>query len=377
MNRCFNITGCCNPQEHYMVNLDHRLAQIKEMVDKGQYFCINHGQQYGKTTILKALQAYLKEEYAVIRIDFQFISTSEFATESVFVKALARLLWSCYRREMPGEIEEQVKQIKQSLNHTEVDLFTVLSRWCAVSSKPIVLMVDEADHPGNSQTFLDFLAQLRGRFLARNKRPTFRSVILSSVHDVRNLRPPTEDRYGIPWNIASAFEIDMSFNAHDIAGMLTEYENDHHTGMDIQKLSQLIYDYTSGYPVLVSMICKYMDEKFGWQTEGVSDAVKLILTEHNPLFETLIYTFESSQNLYDYLYQILILGKRFLYTPDNSITRLAMTYDFLKEENGSVAVANRIFEMRLYNAILTSNEMQETPIYKASEWDKNQFIQGD
>lgn len=161
---------------------------------------------------------------------------------------------------MPSEIEEQIKQIKQSLNHTEVDLFTVLSRWCAVSSKPIVLMVDEADHPGNSQTFLDFLAQLRGRFLARNKRPTFRSVILSSVHDVRNLRPPTEDRYGIPWNIASAFEIDMSFNAHDIAGMLTEYENDHHTGMDIQKLSQLIYDYTSGYPVLVSMICKYMDE---------------------------------------------------------------------------------------------------------------------
>ena len=127
MNRCFNITGCCNPQEHYMVNLDSRLAQIKEMVDKGQYFCVNHGQQYGKTTVLKALQAYLKEEYTVIRIDFQFISTSEFATESVFVKALARLLWSRYRREMPSEIEEQIKQIKQSLNHTELDLFTVLS----------------------------------------------------------------------------------------------------------------------------------------------------------------------------------------------------------------------------------------------------------
>lgn len=130
MNRCFNITGCCNPQEHYMVNLDSRLAQIKEMVDKGQYFCINHGQQYGKTTILKALQAYLKEdlkeEYTVIRIDFQFISTSEFATESGFVKALARLLWNRYRREMPGEIEEQIKQIKQSLNHTEYELLGLI-----------------------------------------------------------------------------------------------------------------------------------------------------------------------------------------------------------------------------------------------------------
>lgn len=224
MNRYFNITGCCNPQEHYMVNLDSRLAQIKDMVDKGQYFCINHGQQYGKTTILKALQAYLKEEYTVIKIDFQFISTSEFATESGFVKALARLLWNRYRREMPGEIEEQIKQIKQSLNHTEVDLFTVLSRWCAVSSKPIVLMVDEVDRPGNSQTFLDFLAQLRGRFLARNKRPTFRSVILSSVHDVRNLRQPTEDRYSIPWNIASAFEIDMSFNVWYVLQHWDEFE---------------------------------------------------------------------------------------------------------------------------------------------------------
>ena len=80
MNSYFNITGCCNPQEHYMVNLDSRLAQIKKMVDKGQYFSINKGRQYGKTV--------------VISMDFQFISTSEFATENRFVKAFARLLWS-------------------------------------------------------------------------------------------------------------------------------------------------------------------------------------------------------------------------------------------------------------------------------------------
>lgn len=44
----------------------------------------------------------------------------------------------------------------------------------------------------------------------------------------------------------------MSFNVADIAGMLGEYENDHHTGMDIDVMAELIYDYTSGYPVLVS-----------------------------------------------------------------------------------------------------------------------------
>ena len=51
MERYFNITGCCNSQEHYMVNLDSRLAQIKGMVDRGQYFCINQGRQHGKKTV--------------------------------------------------------------------------------------------------------------------------------------------------------------------------------------------------------------------------------------------------------------------------------------------------------------------------------------
>ena len=379
MNRYFNITGCCNPQEHYMVNLDSRLAQIKKMVDKGQYFSINKGRQYGKTTILKALREYLKNDYVVISMDFQFVSTSEFATENRFVKAFARLLWSRYHREMPIEIEEQIKQMKLSLNYVEADLFVTLSEWCEVSSKPIVLMIDEVDSASNNQVFLDFLAQLRGYYLERTEFPTFQSVILAGVHDIRNLRqkirPDAEHKHNSPWNIASNFDIDMSFSVSDIAGMLTEYENDHHTGMDIQKLSQLIYAYTSGYPVLVSSICKYMDEKFGWKTSCVSDAVKLILKENNALFESLINKIEDHQELYDYLYQILILGRKISYNPDDSVIRLAMMYGFLKEENGSVVIANRIFETRLYNAILTTKKMQGTSIYKAGEWDKNQFIQ--
>ena len=379
MERYFNITGCCNPQEHYMVNLDSRLAQIKKMVDKGQYFSINKGRQYGKTTILKALREYLKNDYVVISMDFQFVSTSEFATENSFVKAFARLLWSRYHREMPSEIEKQIKQMKSSLDYIEADLFVTLSEWCEMSSKPIVLMIDEVDSASNNQVFLDFLAQLRGYYLERTEFPTFQSVILAGVHDIRNLRqkirPDAEHKHNSPWNIASNFDIDMSFSVNDIAGMLTEYKQDHHTVMDIQKLSQLIYAYTSGYPVLVSSICKYLDEKFSWKTEHVSDAVKLILKENNALFESLINKIEDNQELYDYLYQILILGRKISYNPDDSVIRLAMMYGFLKEENGSVVIANRIFETRLYNAILTTKKMQETSIYKAGEWDKNQFIQ--
>jgi hypothetical protein len=50
-------------------------------------------------------------------------------------------------------------------------------------------------------------------------------------------------------------------------------------------------------------------------------------------------------------------------------------YGFVKEQNGAVVIANRIFETRLYNAILTTKNMQSTSIYKSGEYDKNQFIE--
>jgi hypothetical protein len=379
MNRYFNITGCCNPQEHYMVNLDSRLAQIKKMVDRGQYFSINKGRQYGKTTILKALREYLKNDYVVISMDFQFVSTSEFATENSFVKAFARLLWSRYHREMPSEIEKQIKQMKSSLDYVEADLFVTLSEWCEISSKPIVLMIDEVDSASNNQVFLDFLAQLRGYYLERTEFPTFQSVILAGVHDIRNLRqkirPDAEHKHNSPWNIASNFDIDMSFSVSDIAGMLTEYEQDHHTGMNIAKLSQLIYAYTSGYPVLVSSICKYMDEnQKNWTSENLISAVKAIIVSKIPLFESLINKLEDDQQLCNLLYRLLFQGEKFLFSAYDSAIQSAVMYGFVKNQNGSLEIANRIFETVIYDWFISSASTN-SPIFSEGVNDKNQFIQ--
>ena len=48
----------------------------------------------------------------------------------------------------------------------------------------------------------------------------------------------------------------------DIQGMLSEYEEDRQTGMDISAMGKLIYEYTSGYPFLVSSIMPSIPEFF-------------------------------------------------------------------------------------------------------------------
>ena len=67
----FNVTGTCFPDEHYMVDIGKRLKIIAQMVKRGDYFCINAGRQYGKTTMLYALKQVLAADYEVFSISFE------------------------------------------------------------------------------------------------------------------------------------------------------------------------------------------------------------------------------------------------------------------------------------------------------------------
>ena len=83
MAKKFNVNGYCDPELHYMVDLSGRLKTIKAMVDEGDYFTINRARQYGKTTILAAMADYLKEDYEVVSLDFQTMSSLAFESGNV------------------------------------------------------------------------------------------------------------------------------------------------------------------------------------------------------------------------------------------------------------------------------------------------------
>ena len=344
------------------------------MVDRGQYFCINKGRQYGKTTTLSALENYLKDDYIVLSMDFQLqMSSAKFVTEQAFVKGFAEAFVETISFTSEYELcsTDDFKDVNDM-----VGLFRKLSFICSKSRLPIVMFIDEVDQASNNQVFLDFLAQLRGYYLKRNKCVTFQSVILAGVHDIRNLRQKIrpDSEHNSPWNIATPFEVDLSFSADDIAGMLTEYENDNHTGMNIPKISQLIYDYTSGYPVLVSGICKYIDEQgLTWDNDGIVSAVKHIINEKTPLFESLINKLEDDEALCKLVYAVLFQGTAILFNAYDSAINNAFMYGFVKNSNGKLVIANRIFETVIYDWFISA-EITNSLIFNEGANDKPQFI---
>lgn len=363
------------------------------MVDAGQYFTINKARQYGKTTVLRALAQFLKDEYVVISLDFQMMSFGDFENETTFCKAYAReiIKETGMNFSIIPEIFEKLQNLMDGVckGIGLSELFEILGMWCADSEKPIIMLIDEADSATNNQVFSDFLAQLRGSYISRDRKPTFQSVILACVYDVKNinnkLRPEDGYRMNSPWNIAADFRVDMSFSAEDIAGMLKDYEKDYRIGMNIEEMAGLIHDYTSGYPFLVSWLCKLMDETVSeleqflskvsvWTRQGFQEALKLILSEKNPLFESVIGKLANHPELNAMLRALLFTGKTIAYDAYNPDMDMFTMLGFIRAQNGAAVIDNRIFETRLCNKYLADEEMRKQDIYSASLQDKSQFL---
>ena len=375
--REFNTTGGCNPSDHYMVDISERLKEIRALVDDGKYFCINRARQYGKTTTIQALTDYLKGAYTVIALDFQDIGSSVYENEGTFTQGLAWLFIDAHEFasvDIPENILKDFFAInKKSADNVRMDeIFRIIRRWCKESDKKIVLMIDEIDTASNNQVFLDFLAQLRSGYLKRKTVQTFQSVILAGVTDVKHLkakiRPEEAHKENSPWNIAADFDIDMSLSEDGIKGMLDEYEADHHTGMDVVIMAKRLRKYTSGYPYLVSRLCQLMDGSVGdkiglraaWTEQGMDEAIKIILADNkDPLFGSVMGKLVNLPQLKKQLRDILMKGDVIAWLPDDEEQKLLYMYGFIKNENNTVKIANRLFEMRLYQYFLGESRKNE------------------
>ena len=352
----FNVTGLCIPTKHYMVDMGKKIEQIMGLVTDGQYFTINRARQYGKTTALSLLAKALPREYTCINISFEGVGETMFSNSLAFCQ---RFLW----------------QISKALQHTDAEFASLwpderitdfdllgdhLDKVC--KDRKVVLMIDEVDRTSNNRVFLHFLGMLRSKYLERHNdySNTFTSVILAGVHDVKNIKLKLANEgihqehgdggriYNSPWNFAAQFNVNMSFSPEEIATMLAAYEADHKTGMSIGSMAKEIFDFTSGYPFLVSRVCKCIDEELGrnWTVEGIQKAVKAITSEKNVLFDDLVKNLENDKGIYDFLYAVLIVGDRKPFAIFDPLIEWCNMFGYITPDlSGAVRISNKMFAL--------------------------------
>ena len=390
MPKRFCVTGTCIPEKNYMVDISGRIDRIiQDYIEKGQYFTINRARQYGKTTTLYLLERRLREEYIVLSLSFE-AADEYFESLGSLAEGLVMDISECLRAQNVDAdiIDEWNRSLSERFPMRSLGM--KISSLCRSCGKRIVLMIDEVDKSSDNQIFLSFLGLLREKYLKwqQGKDETFQSVILAGVYDVKTLKlklhPQEETKYNSPWNIAVDFQMDMSFGCEDIESMLEEYESEHRTGMNVRDIAGILYDYTSGYPYLVSRICQIIDERvvemkdFGtvssvWTKGGILAAIKILLKEPNTLFDDMTKKMLDYPQLKEMLQNILFGGIDFPFKRETPIIDLGVTFGFLKDKNGIVAVSNRIFETQLYDVFLSDMAVNNKMYIEAST-NRNHFI---
>ena len=403
----FNTTGLCIPNKHYMVDTTNKINKIVKLIEDEEYFTINRSRQYGKTTTIYLLKNRLKSKYEIINISFEGVSEGPFASNKGFVNMFIYRVAKAMK--FTNIKEEDIASWTSEVNYEEENAVVYLSdKISSLCEKyQIILMVDEMDKCSDNQVFLNFLGMLREKYLSRNAGEdfTFKSVILAGVYDVKNLklklRPDEERKFNSPWNtregnepsesllsfgdcpwnhreftpydVAVDFNVDMNFSPTEISTMLREYENDYHTGMDIMQMSHEIYKYTSGYPYLVSAICKWIDEQGDkiWNIESVVNAAKYIINNKSTLIDSLIKNYENNLELQRVIDRMILEGYSFPFTMTDAVVDLGVTFGIFARNESTLQISNKIFEIILYNHIIMKKlrtEEVDIPI-------KSQFIQ--
>ena len=101
--------------------------------------------------------------------------------------------------------------------------------------------------------------------------------------------------------------------------------------------------------------------------------MKMILTEKNTLFDSLMGKIRAFDKLRRQLEYMLFRGESIEYLPDNREQEQLMMHGFIINDHNVVAVANKIFEMRLYRYFVGESKYSQDMRRQAME-NKPDFI---
>ena len=137
--------------------------------------------------------------------------------------------------------------------------------------------------------------------------------------------------------------------------MLNEYGVDKGVKMNSKKIATHLFYYTSGYPFLVSKLCKTIAEDIlsdktekTWTLEDMDESVRLLLKEKNTNLDSLIKSLENNQALYNFVYRLIMEGEIVVFNPHELLIEMGLMHGIFKE-NGQIKIHNRIYENVLYN----------------------------
>jgi len=272
MAKFFNITGPCNPEDHYMLPPSKRLlgSQLNRYVENKLYWVLHAARQTGKTTFLQSWMKELNDSGSVVAC---YVSVEKCQGLSEINDAMPAICRSIQK------YAENFNLVIPSMPDVEPTslLDKILGDWAKlVAPKPLVVLFDEVDVL-EGDALISFLRQLRGGFATRGIGKFPVSVALVGMRDLKDYLISSKDgmvlNSGSPFNIKQDSATLANFSKQDVIDLFAQHTAE--CGRLItEEALELVYEQTGGQPWLVNAL---YDRCLNWL--GLS-ATETITADH-------------------------------------------------------------------------------------------------
>ena len=259
MGRYFNTAGPCYPDEHYMLPALDRLPDVRQLVERRQYFVIHAPRQTGKTTSVQALADEINDRGDRFAL-YCSLETLQNVTDPESANAAIRdlILDNAYSSpSFPHGFA--VHEPSADYGGNWIAIRTALRTVCREAGKPVVVFFDEADCLVD-RVLISFLRQLRDGYVNRKKVLFPDSIALIGMLDVRDykaqIRTDGESLGQIsPFNIISKDLMIRNFTEDEVRALYSQHTEETGRKFENDAIAKVM-DLTGGQPWLVNAIAR-------------------------------------------------------------------------------------------------------------------------
>lgn len=262
MQKYFNTSGPCNPNDHYMLPAQERCQDIIALIEQKQYFVIHAARQSGKTTLLLNLVEQLNQSGQYYALYCSLEVAHAMSDPAQGITAIIN------RLKLQVSLHPQLNSYDFAKDIVVADYATNLLQsftfFCHTLDKPLVILFDEADCLANG-TLISFLRQLRDGYINRSQIPFVHAVALVGMRNIRDYKGRIrEDRDTLgsasPFNIISDHLTLRNFTLAEIIRLYAQHTAA--TGQTFpEAVTQLAYHYSQGQPWLSNAIAREIVQK--------------------------------------------------------------------------------------------------------------------
>ncbi len=259
MPRWFNVSGPCNPADHYMLPVLRRVPSVRALIDQKSYFVLHAPRQVGKTTTMLGLAKELTREGRYCSAVVSMETGAPFSSDpgAAEVAVLASWRWTLER-----QLPEALRPPPWPEAGPGARLGAALAAWSKACPRPLALFLDEIDAL-RDEALLSVLRQLRAGYFDR---PALfpSSVALIGMRDVRDyaITSGSSGRLGSssPFNIKDEALTLGGFTRQEVADLYAQHTTDNGQ-VFLPEAIDRAFHLTQGQPWLVNALARRLTQE--------------------------------------------------------------------------------------------------------------------